>query len=620
MHFSYIYYHGPDNRLFYQLDHADFPCSTNVDLFYNTFINGVAIGSDNYSVLRNTAGVCEKLTLSSTNPVLNDFIGDRVEGEVAVITPTQEYRYKVDNIAGIRVPRVFVSILPDSLIPGEVASPHVEESTIDNGGTTEQMMLVRVRVSEAQGDVEFEVPLYGVDAEGRFAAAANGYFHAEFVPENFTTYETNCNDCVMVNGISKVKVKVPLAGLPANSEVRLDFSKVELSRDGSCSYNSADPPTDYAHLSACATVDTSHEYPLEAPPLSAFEYTLPLSAIARSGGLAYCKGDLDDPALCGNIWDILVSINREGVGKFLVSLSAGLTATTQFSDLVQDYADEIQDGTLTEAQITELKLGFEAIGNGFGEDLVWAVPSAYALKLLLELKRMVGVSKNLERLGGNGHLSNKLGQSVEVTLPDTTPQSFVDNMAVREQLLLDTMDLCGTSGYCTRKLGEVIEDFVDLDSTLTPEDAIRLLSNFQPCINNLNLNAPIAIANISYGFARSEELISTHGISGRASTRTVADWMQKLNQNGWNNLPPVLVIEVGGKKYLLDGHHRLVAAKRLGGDVANNIPYELVDPLQLGKGNLYGYSSIKDIVNSGEQLHMINLDERLLRKLLSNSQ
>ena len=110
------------------------------------------------------------------------------------------------------MPRVLVSILPDSIIPGNEASPYLEEHTT-TGNPEEFMLLVQIRASEVQDYVEFEVPLHGVDSNGRFTANANGYFHAEFVPEDFTIYESDCIDCVMVNGISHVKVKVPLAGV-----------------------------------------------------------------------------------------------------------------------------------------------------------------------------------------------------------------------------------------------------------------------------------------------------------------------------------------------------------------------------------------------------------------------
>jgi hypothetical protein len=86
-------------------------------------------------------------------------------------------------------------------------------------------------------------------------------------------------------------------------------------------------------------------------------------------------------------------------------------------------------------------------------------------------------------------------------------------------------------------------------------------------------------------FTRAEAL------SGRASQRTVNEIAESMRANGWQGAP-IDVVELQGQRIVVDGHHRLAAARRAGIDVQ----YQVVDPSSvIGPGR---YTSIDDILQS----------------------
>ncbi|WP_437576749.1 RHS repeat-associated core domain-containing protein [Sorangium sp. So ce887] len=86
----------------------------------------------------------------------------------------------------------------------------------------------------------------------------------------------------------------------------------------------------------------------------------------------------------------------------------------------------------------------------------------------------------------------------------------------------------------------------------------------------------------------------THGLAGRASARNLANLVESMRTGGWNG-PPVKVIEHNGAKYVLDGHHRLAAARKAG---IAEVPYETVPVQQLGQ---YGYRSIDEVMSAASE-------------------
>lgn len=306
------------------VDHGGFECAFsptfNYDRYYDMTVNGTVIGSDFYLVNHDywnpnnpyEGGLCDFAIIK--REAVNPLLLSRSESEIRVATPLQDFRYKIDNIAEVRVPRVFVTVLPDAMIPGEVAGPYIEQHTITNAGKTEMMMTVSIRESEAQSFAEFDVPVYGVDRNGALASSASGYFNA-----TFAGLETSCDDCVMVNGVSQVTVKVPLGGAAGN-DVEFSLDRVRLSRDGTCSNDSTSPLRGY--LSGCVTVDAGHEVFANAPPMEPFAYTLPPEALSRSGAVTLGASEADRDLTWANFGNGTLEVAKFGI-NFIPFLSDG---------------------------------------------------------------------------------------------------------------------------------------------------------------------------------------------------------------------------------------------------------------------------------------------------------
>jgi len=88
----------------------------------------------------------------------------------------------------------------------------------------------------------------------------------------------------------------------------------------------------------------------------------------------------------------------------------------------------------------------------------------------------------------------------------------------------------------------------------------------------------------SGGTISPQDLVRTHGLKGDSTTKKVLAYADELSKTGWANMPPVSLVDIDGKLYILDGHHRVAAASRAGVDVK----YNLVDPSEIGS---YGYKS-----------------------------
>jgi hypothetical protein len=84
------------------------------------------------------------------------------------------------------------------------------------------------------------------------------------------------------------------------------------------------------------------------------------------------------------------------------------------------------------------------------------------------------------------------------------------------------------------------------------------------------------------------EFRRTHGLSGKADARIVDDLTASMKNQGWKG-DPIAVLEHGGSKYILDGHHRWVAAQRAGVE----IPYRSVAEAEL---SAFGYRSVDEVI------------------------
>ncbi|MFC4517930.1 polymorphic toxin-type HINT domain-containing protein [Streptomyces ehimensis] len=78
------------------------------------------------------------------------------------------------------------------------------------------------------------------------------------------------------------------------------------------------------------------------------------------------------------------------------------------------------------------------------------------------------------------------------------------------------------------------------------------------------------------GTADPYSLRRTEALSGNASKRNVDSLTASMKENGWQG-DPISVAKIGGDLYVLDGHHRVAAAKRAGIDV----PYRILPDAEI---------------------------------------
>lgn len=82
---------------------------------------------------------------------------------------------------------------------------------------------------------------------------------------------------------------------------------------------------------------------------------------------------------------------------------------------------------------------------------------------------------------------------------------------------------------------------------------------------------PVLVHNSGCGAANPFSFRRTEALSGNASKRNVDALTASMKEGGWQG-GPISVAKIGSNLYVLDGHHRVAAAKRAGIDV----PYRIV--------------------------------------------
>ena len=66
-----------------------------------------------------------------------------------------------------------------------------------------------------------------------------------------------------------------------------------------------------------------------------------------------------------------------------------------------------------------------------------------------------------------------------------------------------------------------------------------------------------------------------------------------MRKDGWI-FEPILVVEHNGQRYVIDGHHRLEAARRAGLEVQ----YKIATPEEMAKK---GYDTIDDVIHAASE-------------------
>ena len=462
--YPYVVYLNPEetpirNRdISFLIRHSGVPCTaSNPEVAHAVYVNGgirLAADRSSYWTLRNSGTqLCNLMLFPSTySPELGALISAKAEAEIRVLTNLQDFHYNIDNIAGVRVPRVFVSILPDSMIPGDMASPHLKEYTTTIGGKEELMLLVNVRNSEAQDFVEFEVPVYAVDKEGRLAGDANGYFNA-----SFPNTESDCGDCVMVDGVSYVKVKAPL-NVAVGQKVEFDLEQLSITRAGEC--NITTPPPDLkvkTYLNGCITLDisTSNAVPLDPPPIESFAYELTPAAWASGDSITFGAqaGEID------GVWNWFNDLNYPAVWGFAESF------IPIYSDIL-DLLQQVQMG-LSGEDVDWFIVGISL--SGLALDLT---PGGFTLSRVANtLKATYKASAKTSKRLLSSILDNAGNASL---LTKRSPGNFVNDLRTREP---DLYNLISTS--CGFSSGNVSLTTQATKTRKSRADCIKIAQDFE---------------------------------------------------------------------------------------------------------------------------------------------
>lgn len=124
-------------------------------------------------------------------------------------------------------------------------------------------------------------------------------------------------------------------------------------------------------------------------------------------------------------------------------------------------------------------------------------------------------------------------------------------------------------------------------NSLELEDGVRLSRQFEEA-GWVSVEARQAV--ILWMLCSASSAVRRTKTSG-GTVRSVNQLAASMRANGWQGAP-IDVVELNGQRIVVDGHHRLAAARRAGIDVQ----YQVVDPsTAIGPGK---YASIDDILRS----------------------
>jgi PKD repeat protein len=163
------------------------------------------------------------------------------------------------------VPEVAIAIMPDHMLPGKLASPHITEEYYDDeaSGKRRALLTVRIRESEAGSLIDVKVPVYAATSDGRFTTSANGIFNAKFLDQT-----SDCGDCVMVNGEASITVKIDPSQY-GKEGAKLNLSRIQTFAKEPCGFediNSGKAKAFNSSLNGCATINTIKDFPTVNAP------------------------------------------------------------------------------------------------------------------------------------------------------------------------------------------------------------------------------------------------------------------------------------------------------------------------------------------------------------------
>jgi hypothetical protein len=345
-----------------------------------------------------------------------------------------------DVFSGLRVPQVHVSVLPDQMLPGDLASPFVTETSLLNPdtGLEELVHFVRIRESEAENStITFDVPVYAVNDTGNLVQA-NGIFNAR-IPNLPTGVDVDCNDCVMVDGQGTLTITLDAFG---ETPPQFDLTTIEVFGGmDDCSATtdtSAINEATLTRMTGCVQVTATHEVPNTPLNLEDFNVTLPADFFsARVNTVSFGNTEEERNAFLANFRDTSVEVVKFGI-NFIPFISDGADLLGQLYN--QALGNDV-DPVL--ATLASAGLILDATTGGVGD--VTAIFKGF-YKLSLDA---AGIVARAMRSEATDLLTGAIG-----------PRVFIETLEQRFGTLIkfSTTNGCGFLGLgCARQYDEVAQ-------------------------------------------------------------------------------------------------------------------------------------------------------------------
>lgn len=368
------------------------------------------------------------------------------------------FELQYQAFAGLRIPRVVISVLPDEQLPGNMPSPILTENTVQINSKTELMLQVNIRESEATtGFAEFEIPVYAVNDTGSQMSNLNGLFKARFnaLPDSEVV------DGVMIGGKAYIKVKVPISTF-ADGASQLDLTQMRVYSAPTCDTSSfyqlptniplgtGVPTTFSVAVFGCNTLTATYDAPV-GTPVEAYPYTIPADYLTRTNRIFLGKDGTEQTKYDDNLKDVPGNVATLVIG-FIPILGDSVDLLTQvYNTAVGKEVDAVMATLATAGLVLDITTG------GIGDVTA-------GLKGVYRISRSFG-----------GFFADLLKQSVEELFTGRSVRQVLDELAVRFGTMAQVFLRDGFAGVKSAdQLGNALKN-----APVCPI-ALRSSGNFQP--------------------------------------------------------------------------------------------------------------------------------------------
>jgi hypothetical protein len=274
---------------------------------------------------------------------------------------------RIKTFAGLRVPRVLISVIPDFHYPfgGDVQT---QEYTVTVAGKQELFLQVNLRSGSVAptGYARFRIPVYAVDGAGNHLTTVNGAFAGKFADSRILTAVSASS---MVDGRALVDAYVPFNSFN-NGTTQFNLDQFVLASRADCTANTFYQPIGFT-LTGCSTIATSYEKPVNLTRTT-YPYRLTTDFISRTNRVFVGKSVQEWAAYDRNLRDAFSDLdNLSGLSLGSQSASAMDLArlVIGFLPVIGDTVDGLE------------QLYFVASGQNSKVDPVVAVLSTAGLAL-----------------------------------------------------------------------------------------------------------------------------------------------------------------------------------------------------------------------------------------------